>query len=236
MAGGGDELKLLSTWFSPFGSRVKLALHLKGLSYAYVEEDLMNKSQLLLESNPVHKKVPVLFHRGKALCESMVIVDYIDEAFADAGPPLLPSDPYERAVARFWVAFIETKFVGPWCQLFEGSKTRAEKAEVLKQILSARTIMEGALAECFKGKPFFGGDGVGCVDIALGGLLVWVRASEVLFGVKFLDAAATPLLSAWAERFAALDAAKAALPDFGRVLEYAIKMRGAAAGAVAADN
>jgi glutathione S-transferase len=63
MAGGGDELKLLSTWFSPFGSRVKLALHLKGLSYEYVEEDLMKKSQLLLESNPVHKKVPVLFHR-----------------------------------------------------------------------------------------------------------------------------------------------------------------------------
>jgi len=114
MSGGGDELKLLSTWFSPFGSRVKLALHLKGLSYEYVEEDLMNKSQLLLESNPVHKKVPVLFHKGKALCESMVIVDYIEEAFADAGrPPLLPSDLYERAIARFWVAFIETKVALP---------------------------------------------------------------------------------------------------------------------------
>jgi glutathione S-transferase len=109
MAGGGDEMKLLSTWFSPFGSRVKLALHLKGLSYEYVEEDLTNKSQLLLESNPVHKKVPVLFHKDKALCESMVIVDYIEEAFADAGPSLLPSDLYERAVSRFWVAYIETK-------------------------------------------------------------------------------------------------------------------------------
>jgi glutathione S-transferase len=113
MSSAGNELKLLSTWFSPFGSRVKLALHLKGLSYEYVEEDLMNKSQLLLQSNPVHKKVPVLFHRGKALCESMVIVDYIEEAFPDAGPRLLPSDPYERAVARFWVAFIENKVRTP---------------------------------------------------------------------------------------------------------------------------
>jgi glutathione S-transferase len=112
MAGAGDdEMKLLNTWFSPFGSRVMLTLHLKGLSYEYMEEEdvINNKSQLLLESNPVHKKVPVLFHKGKALCESMVIVDDIDEACAAAGPPLLPSEPYERAIARFWVAFIETK-------------------------------------------------------------------------------------------------------------------------------
>ena len=113
MAGGGDEMKLLSTWFSPFGSRVKLALHLKGLSYEYMEEEdvINNKSQLLLESNPVHKKVPVLFHKGKVLCESMIIVNYLEEAFPDAGPSLLPSDPYERAIAQFWAAFIETKVI-----------------------------------------------------------------------------------------------------------------------------
>jgi len=129
------------------------------------------------------------------------------------------------------------QFVAPWCQMFDVTKTREEKAEGLKQILAARATMEGALEEYSKGKPFFGGDSVGCVDIALGGLLVWVRASEVLSGVKLLDAATAPLLSAWAERFAALDAAKAALPDFGRVLEYAVTMRGpAAAGAVAANK
>ncbi|CAN6294502.1 unnamed protein product [Urochloa humidicola] len=236
MAGGGDELKLLSTWFSPFGSRVKLALHLKGLSYEYVEEDLMNKSQLLLESNPVHKKVPVLFHRGKPLCESMVIIDYIEEAFADAGPPLLPSHPYERAITRFWVAFMETKLVEPWFRMLDGTRTRAEMTEGVKQMLAAVVTLEGALGQCSKGKPFFGGNSVGYVDVALGGLLVWVRASEVLLGVKFLDAARTPLLAAWAERFASLDAAKASLPDFGRVIKHAMMRRGAAAGALVANN
>jgi glutathione S-transferase len=95
MAGGGDELKLLNTWFSPFGSRVMLALHLKGLSYEYMEEEdvINNKSQLLLESNPVHKKVPVLFHKGKVLCESMIIVNYLEEAFPDRrSSPLTPTN------------------------------------------------------------------------------------------------------------------------------------------------
>jgi glutathione S-transferase len=106
---GGDELKLLGSWLSPFATRVKLALALKGLRYTEVEEDLCNKSELLLRSNPVHKKVPVLIHNGTPVCESVIIMQFIDEAFAGAGPYLLPSDPYERAVARFWAAYIDEK-------------------------------------------------------------------------------------------------------------------------------
>ena len=128
------------------------------------------------------------------------------------------------------------QLVEPWFKMLDGTRTRAEMGEGVKQMLAAVATLEGALAQCSKGKPFFGGDSVGYVDVALGGLLVWVRASEVLLGVKFLDAARTPLLAAWAERFASLDAAKTALPDFGRVIKHAMMRRGAAAAALAPNN
>ena len=57
MAAGGHELQLMGMWASPFVTRAKLALHLKGLSYDYLKEDLGSKSELLLRSNPVHKAV-----------------------------------------------------------------------------------------------------------------------------------------------------------------------------------
>lgn len=100
-----DEVVLLSWCASVFSLRVKIALaEKKNIGYEYKEEDLFNKSPLLIESNPIYKKVPVLIHNGKPVCESLAIVEYIDEVWSN-GPSLFPRDPYERANARFWAAF-----------------------------------------------------------------------------------------------------------------------------------
>uniref|UniRef100_A0A0E0BCX6 glutathione transferase n=1 Tax=Oryza glumipatula TaxID=40148 RepID=A0A0E0BCX6_9ORYZ len=218
MAGGGDDLKMLGVYVSPFPLRVKLALSFKGLSFEYVEEDLHNKSDLLVSSNPVHKRTPVLIHNGKPISESMVIVQYLDEAFPGAGAALLPSDPLDRAVARFWASYIDDKLFSAWKMVFKG-KTEEEKAEGRKQTFAVAETLEGALRECSKGKPFFGGDAVGYVDVALGGFVPWVHAMEELFGLKQFDAAKTPLLAAWLERVGELEAYKAVMPDAGMMIE-----------------
>ncbi|KAM0837436.1 hypothetical protein ACQ4PT_061660 [Festuca glaucescens] len=230
--GGEGELKLLGTWASPWVSRVKLALHLKGLSYEYIEQDLDNKTSLLLASNPVHKKVPVLIHNGKAICESRVILEYIDEAYNATGPSLLPADPYERAMARFWAAYIDDKLVVPWVQAFKNN-TEEERTEGINLTLAAAETLEGALKECSKGKPFFGGDSMGYVDVVMGGLISWLQGTEELCGAKLFDDSKTPLLLSWVERFVMLDAAKVALPDVGELVEFA-KMRLAQLAAAAA--
>ena len=100
-----NQIKLHGMWGSTFTKRVELALKLKGIPYEYIEEDLSNKSQLVLKYNPVHKKVPVLVHDGKPIIESLIILEYIDETWKNA-TRLLPDDPYERAKVRFWASFL----------------------------------------------------------------------------------------------------------------------------------
>lgn len=104
--GDKNEVKLHGMWASTYSNRVQLALRVKGIPYEYIEEDLSNKSQLLLKYNPVHKKVPVLVHNGKPIAESCIILEYIDETWKNS-PKLLPENPYERAKVRFWADFIQ---------------------------------------------------------------------------------------------------------------------------------
>jgi len=103
-----DEVILLDSWPSPFGMRLRIALAEKGIKHEYKEEDLRNKSPLLLQMNPIHKKIPVLIHNGKPICESLIAVQYIDEVWNEKSP-LLPSDPYQRSQARFWADYVDKK-------------------------------------------------------------------------------------------------------------------------------
>ncbi|EAZ16769.1 hypothetical protein OsJ_32244 [Oryza sativa Japonica Group] len=260
MAGKDDDVKVLGVVVSPFAIRVRIALNIKGVSYEYVEEDIFNKSELLLTSNPVHKKVPVLIHGGKPISESLVIVQYVDEVWA-AAPSVLPADPYDRAVARFWAAYVDNNVstvlytvlamaMSPKLfdeqllvislvvlQMFPGmagvlfAATEEERAAKAEETLAALAQLEKAFAECAGGKAFFGGDSIGYVDLALGSNLHWFEALRRLFGVALLDAGKTPLLAAWAKRFVEAEAAKGVVPDAGVAVELGKKLQARAAAA-----
>ncbi|KAJ0522239.1 putative glutathione transferase [Helianthus annuus] len=101
-----SEVVLLGWWASMYTSRVRIALSEKRINYENVEQDIVNKGPLLLKHNPIYKKVPVLIHKGKSICDSKIIVQYIDETWKE-GYPLLPSDPYLKSQAAFWADYID---------------------------------------------------------------------------------------------------------------------------------
>ncbi|CAK9134323.1 unnamed protein product [Ilex paraguariensis] len=75
------DVKLVGSWPSPYVNRVQVALNVKSIDYEFIEENLAAKSNSLLKSNPVQKKIPVLIHADKPICESLIIIQYIDEWF-----------------------------------------------------------------------------------------------------------------------------------------------------------
>ncbi|CAL8150525.1 unnamed protein product [Prunus armeniaca] len=156
-----DEVLLLDFWPSPFGMRLRVALAEKGIQYEYKEEDLSNKSALLLQSNPVHMKIPVLIHNGKPVSESLVALEYIDEVWKDKAP-LLPSDPYPRAQARFWADFVDKKMYDIGRRVVWTTKGEEQEA-AKKEFLECIGLLEGDLGD----KPYFGGETLGFVDVAL---------------------------------------------------------------------
>ncbi|URE36899.1 glutathione s-transferase [Musa troglodytarum] len=173
---------LLDFWVSPFGQRCRIALAEKGVEYEYREENVVgHKSPLLLESNPVYKKVPVFIHDGKPLCESLIIVQYIDEVWPHRAP-LLPADPYARAQARFWADFIDKKLKG------EGHAAAKE------EFIGILKLLEGELGD----KKYFAGDAFGFVDIALVPFVSWFYTYETCAGFSVEEVA--PKLVAWGKR------------------------------------
>ncbi|XP_030516085.1 probable glutathione S-transferase parA [Rhodamnia argentea] len=207
---------LLDFWPSMFGMRCRIALALKGIQYEYKEEDLRNKSDLLLQMNPIHKKIPVLVHDGKPVCESLIILHYIDETWPDKCP-LLPSDPYQRAQARFWADYVDKKFYDLGRKVWT---TKGEEQEMgKKELIGSIKLLEGELGD----KPFFGGEKLGFVDIALVPFTTWFHAYEVCG--SFSIEAQCPKLMAWTKRCLEIECVSKSLADPHKVCDFVLQLK-----------
>ncbi|KAK6157481.1 hypothetical protein DH2020_011729 [Rehmannia glutinosa] len=211
-----DELVLLDVHVSMFGMRVRIALAEKGIKYEYREENLANKSTLLLETNPVHKKIPVLIHNGKPICESLIIVQYIDEVWKDKSP-LLPSDPYQRAQARFWADFVDKKVFDAGRKIW---RTKGEELEAAKkELIDALELLEGELGD----KPYFNGDTFGFLDLAFITFYSWFHTYETCG--NFSIEKHCPKLIKWAKRCMERESVSKSLADPITVYEFVLMLK-----------
>jgi glutathione S-transferase len=89
---------------SNYYNKVKMALLEKNAPF--VEEVVMTKStdEAVLSASPLGK-IPFIRTPQGSLCESQVILDYIETAYPN--PPLLPADPFAAAKVRELGTFID---------------------------------------------------------------------------------------------------------------------------------
>ncbi|KAL2522994.1 Glutathione S-transferase U7 [Forsythia ovata] len=155
----------------------------------------------LLQYNPVHKKVPVLVHGSKPVAESLVILEYIEETWPQN--PLLPADPHERAMARFWLDFGQQKGL-----------------TFFSFFLATGEDKEKATSEALADNKFFGGNKIGLLDISFGWLVHWFGCMQEVVGLQILEPSTLPRLHEWTVHFKEEPVIKENLPDSSKLLTH----------------
>ena len=108
-------LKLYTARNSICTQKVLITLHEKQLSFDIHNINLFTNEQYdpaYLELNP-KGVVPTLVDDGKAIIESSLICEYLDETFPQH--PLIPATPYLRARMRLWSKLVDE-------QIFEATR------------------------------------------------------------------------------------------------------------------
>ncbi|KAF3546526.1 hypothetical protein DY000_02006063 [Brassica cretica] len=189
-----NKVILHGTFVSPYSKRVELALKLKSIPYLFVQEDLHNKSQALLQHNPVHKKVPVFVHK---------------------------EDPYKRSKVRFWASYIQLHLFDVVMKVVKTEGEEQEKA--LTEVKEKLSIIEKeGLKDIFSdtnGKPTLTNETMSLVDIVMCTLLSPYKAHEEVLGLKMVDPETVPGVCSWLTAINETDVVNDLSPPYEQVLE-----------------
>merc|ERR1719295_222436 len=79
----GAPLKLYTSWFCPFAQRVQLALEFKRIPYEYIDINPYGEDKDRLKKLNPRGLVPTIHHCDHYLYESLVILEYLDDAFPE---------------------------------------------------------------------------------------------------------------------------------------------------------
>lgn len=157
-------IRLFSARACPFAHRTRLVLSHKQIPFELVEIDLKNKPAWFDSRVSGYGKVPALEHGEVRLWESAVVNEYINEVFPQ--PDLLPKAAAERAIARIYIDYANTRFAPAFGKLLRAT-TSAEQAGARGELLDALTHLEGGFAQHGGSGPFFFGAEPSLVDFAI---------------------------------------------------------------------
>ncbi|KAF6141943.1 hypothetical protein GIB67_037911 [Kingdonia uniflora] len=120
---------------------------------------------------------------------------------------MMPQDPYEKALTRFWAKFADEKFMTSSFEAFDASE---EEKQNKAQVAAVECLR--FLEEHLKGKPFFGGETIGYLDIAIGWIAHWLQVWEEAGSMKIMDPTKFPSINVWMKNFVEFPVIKDDLP------------------------
>lgn len=192
-------LKIIGSFVSPYVRKVLACINLKGLAYEVDPITPFFGSDEFEHLSPL-RRIPVLIDGELTVGDSTVICEYLDEAYA--GRPLLPTDPADRARARWFEEYADTrlgdvfiwgffyqKIVHPMVWGEPGDQARIEKS-LNEDIPAALDYLEQELPA----NGFLFGD-IALADIAIASFFINARYA----GFE-VDEARWPRTAAFAQR------------------------------------
>lgn len=167
---------------SNYHNKVKLALLEKNLGF---QEELVWIGQCDLAATPLGK-VPYLKTEQGTLCESQVILDFIEAAHPQ--PALVPTDPFGAAKVRELITFLELHLElvarNLYGEAFFGGKVSDGSKEKVGQQLEKNIAAFAKLAQF---APFVAGDRFTLADCAaIVHLPLVSSATKIIYGRDYL--------------------------------------------------
>jgi glutathione S-transferase len=180
-------LTLYGFTVSNYYNKVKLALLEKAIAFQEHKVQPRHLDDPMREMSPLGK-VPFIRTAHGGLCESQVILDYLEDAYPN--PPLLPADPWQRAKVRELVTFIDlhVELVARelYGKAFFGGEISDSQAARVRKLLERNIAAFKRLA---KFAPYVAGDSFTQADCAAwASLPVVAMATKAVYGEDLLAA------------------------------------------------
>lgn len=99
-------MKVIGSFVSPYVRKVLACMNLKGLPYKVDPITPFFGNEEFERLSPL-RRIPLLIDGELAIGDSSVICAYLDDAYS--GHPLLPADPRDRARARWFEEYADTR-------------------------------------------------------------------------------------------------------------------------------
>jgi len=167
---------------SNYYNKVKFALLEKGVPF---QEELAWVGQTDPDCSPLGK-VPYIKTAQGPLCESAVILEYIEQQYPQI--PLLPADPYAAAKVRELVTFLELHLELVARNLYPQAFFGGTVSDATKEKTAAQLEKNvAAFARLARFAPFVAGDALSLADCAAVVHLPLVSgATKIVYGRDFL--------------------------------------------------